>query len=230
MKLTFPIVLLAFGAILGLIALIGKLPTPWGQLGISNHRMRWIAGATGFVVVLLAVYLEGASQFLDQTVSRRLEAESNTSPARVSIESPMVDPEKLIAVIAKLQRDNVSDSAGLMAYQCFTDDALTEFKKANIPDQVAEDLKHDAEFLSLVLTIKAMSPPNRQKLLSRASGTYRRTWAQLGLNPALASQDELRRGQTAAGSEAERLIAEAIVDLVKLLCSTSESNLRKLFP
>ena len=62
-----------------------------------------------------------------------------------------------------------------------------------------------------------MPVEERAKLLDKAANTYRRSWRELGIPtmlPFLLCRENLLRGQTDAGSEAEKLIANAIVGLV----------------
>jgi len=126
-----------------------------------------------------------------------------------------VDPEQLIATIKQLQRDYVQDSTGIEAGECFTDDDLNQFKNQKKPAEIVERLQRDNDYKSLVQTVKQMDASKRTDLLDKALNTYRRNWSELHLNPKTAAADELRKGQTVAGSKAEKLIAETVVDLVR---------------
>jgi len=112
----------------------------------------------------------------------------------------------LIALIKQQQRVHVRESWGEWDYQCFTWDDLRWFQKEDVPAEITKKLAKDAKFAAIVRGIKEMKPAERNKLLKRASRTYKPTWAQLGRIT--------RAGQTDAGQEAERLIAGAIVQLV----------------
>lgn len=128
---------------------------------------------------------------------------------------PKVNPEQLIDKITQLQHAHVRDSIGTQSGQCYTNIDLNKFKTNKTTAEIVGQLQKDKDFLAIVDSIKAMRSEERAKLLDRGLQTYRRTWAELGLDPATTSAAELRKGQTEAGQEAERLIAEAVVDLVR---------------
>ncbi|MCA1614567.1 MAG: hypothetical protein LC795_10600 [Acidobacteria bacterium] len=87
---------------------------------------------------------------------------------------------------------------GIQAGQCFTDNDLNRFKTDKTVDKIVDDLKKDKDFLAIIESIKGMQG-ERAALLDRALQTYRKTWGELNLNPATASAEELRKGQTEAG-------------------------------
>ncbi len=113
---------------------------------------------------------------------------------------------ELRALIRKQQRLNVRESYGEWAYQCFTWIDLDEFKSAEKPAQIARSLKSSSEIARIVSIIKVVPIETRNKLLDECRRPLRPTWAQLGR---ISSE-----GQTEAGQQAERLIADAIVDMV----------------
>jgi hypothetical protein len=78
-------------------------------------------------------------------------------------------------------------------------------------------LRKDKEFTNVVLALKASPPHEQQKLLDAALNTRRPTWAELGRID--------RQGQTEAGQEAEKMIAEAIVNLVKELLRLPDEDI-----
>jgi hypothetical protein len=246
--LPLPAILSLFGAALLLFSVVRQLPTPWGTIGPLSNQMRGVAGLAGLALILVAVYtylhppyppVASTSTSLQPSAGGSAPASNApatavpTPPQASSGDSPApraVDTEKLIQIVQRKEREQVRDSTGAAASQCFTDADLASFRKARIPQKVAATLKKDADFIELVLAIKAMGPSPRQNLLGRAKTTYRLSWDRMNLDPNTASQDELRRGQTSAGSDAERLIAESIVDLVDDLCRLPESEVKKLYP
>lgn len=133
-----------------------------------------------------------------------------------------IKPEKLFEIIKSKQTEKVKLSTGEYAYNSFTDKNLQEFISQNIPSQVTSELKKDNGFLDVILVIKAMNPTDRQKLLEKGATTYKQTFEQFG------SVDPTGKAQTVDGQKAERLIAEAIVNLVKDLIKLSEEEFKKL--
>src|SRR5712692_10340184 len=146
-KFTFPIILVLVGALLGILALLPQVPTPWGPIGPISTRLRWIAGVVGILLAAVAVYVYAHREQPYAPISQN--SQSVLPPT--SSASPAVDPERLIQIIKEKQHDRVGDSVGTLAYQCFTVPRLAEFKQTRIPSQVAEDLKKDASFVDLVL-------------------------------------------------------------------------------
>jgi hypothetical protein len=138
---------------------------------------------------------------------------NSTSPP--PLPSPKVNPERLIDIISQLQVEYVRESFGLQSGQCFTDVDFKKFMHEKTPDKIVEGLRSDQDFIAVVNAIRDMNSERRSALLDRARGHYKRTWAELGLDPRTTSANELRRGQTDAGQQAEKLIAEAVVDLVR---------------
>jgi hypothetical protein len=131
-----------------------------------------------------------------------------------------VNPEELLELIKSHQQSEVKESYGEARGQNFSEEDLREFKTKNVPQAVADKLRHDSYFIDVVLAVKRMEPGARYKLLSAGMQTYKKTWAQLG--------GISREGQTDAGHEAERLLAKAIVDLVKELYTLPEEKLNGL--
>jgi hypothetical protein len=126
-----------------------------------------------------------------------------------------VDPKQLIDRIKQLQTEYVRDSTGTEADQCFTDDDFKQFNSDRKPAEIVERLQKDNDFKRLVSAIRDIDSSQREDLLNKASNTYRKPWSELRLNPTTASAEELRKGQTKAGSEAEKSIARTVVDLVR---------------
>jgi hypothetical protein len=126
----------------------------------------------------------------------------------------------LLAVIQSEQRSVVRESYGKFEGQNFSDDDLKDFKGKNVPQSVADRLRHDSYFIDVVSAVKRMEPGAREKLLSEGMRTRRKTWAESGkISP---------EGQTEAGREAEELIAQAIVKLVRELYTMSAEKLDAL--
>ena len=117
-----------------------------------------------------------------------------------------VDPSELIKVIKNKQKKHVKESSGKWAYECFTDDNLKSFKSSNVIKSIVDDLKVDRNFLSIAIATKKMSSQEWQKLRNQAISTFKPTWAELGrISP---------EAQTDSGQTAEKMIAQAIVDLI----------------
>jgi predicted small secreted protein len=189
--------------------------------------MDWKAIITGIIIgVILGI---GGTLIILRERITRLETEVENLKSQINQPSPTTQrqeletfsrrepknkPEQLISIIQEQQRKNVKESWGELAYQCFTDDDLARFIKNKRTEQIRESLKRDPEFLDVVLAIRQMEPSERKKLLISADKPLRPTWAELGRIS--------REGQTEAGQEAERMIATAIVKLVKELSSISE--------
>jgi hypothetical protein len=129
---------------------------------------------------------------------------------------PRAKPEELIPIIQERQRNNVRESWGELAHQCFTDNDLARFVQNNATERITESLKREPEFLDVVLAVRQMEPSKRKTLLISADKPLRRTWAEMGRIS--------REGQTEAGQEAERRIATAIVNLVKELVNMTEAE------
>jgi hypothetical protein len=131
-----------------------------------------------------------------------------------------VSPDELLDIIKSAQQSKVRESIGIYKGENFDYDMLKEFKEQNVPQLVTERLKHNSYFIDVVLAIKQMRTGAREKLLSEGMRTYKKTWNELGrISP---------EGQTEAGQEAERLLAQAIVDLVKELYNLPAERLDAL--
>jgi hypothetical protein len=223
-NLTFPIVLLCVGSVLLVLGLLGQLDTPYLKIGSNSKAIRWIAAFIGAMVMLLA----GVA--FDWDVQAKAAPQSvQSKPEHVETlpeSGPTEKPEKLLDIIVSQQRSNVKESWGVYAFQCFTQDDLQQLIRSGTPRQIADELKKDDEFIDVVRAIRALPPSERLRLLDRALGTYRRTWAQLGLDPTKSPESELRKATTDSGQVAEKLISEAIVDLVKDLCSRPARDIK----
>jgi len=144
-----------------------------------------------------------------------------TADGRSTPRPPNVRPDKLLEIIKQQQRLHVKESYGELANQCFTENDLRKFVSDRQATQIADELKRSNELLDIVQAVKAMAPTDRQNLLEAGLHTYKPTWEQLGKVD--------RQGQTVAGQNAEKMIAEAIVNLVKNLSKLSDDDLKKLY-
>lgn len=116
-----------------------------------------------------------------------------------------VNPSNLERIIRNQQKSNIKVSHS--ENNCFTYEDLETFKNQKKHNQIVASLMDDNSFIDLIISIKHLTPTDRQALLDRCAKISRPTWGDLGK----ISSD----GQTDAGNEAELLIAEAIVNKVK---------------
>jgi hypothetical protein len=115
----------------------------------------------------------------------------------------------LIKLIEKVQRQYVRLSYSPQGCCCYTTEELDKFKKNKTIDKIVASLRKDKNFLKIVTDLRSMPKDQLTKALGFAAQTYHPTWAEIGeISP---------KGQTDAGQEAERLIAEAIVGLAREL-------------
>lgn len=119
----------------------------------------------------------------------------------------VANAEALTELILSIQKRYVRESSGERASQCFTDIDLNNFHSTDVPKTIANDLRRDNKFLAIVRSIQNLNSPQRTELLDKAASTYQPTWAQLGKID--------RRGQTDAGQQAQKEIADTVVGLVK---------------
>jgi len=143
-----------------------------------------------------------------------VEPQPSTSP------TPTVDPKELLEIIQSTQRSEVRESWGKWMGENFSDEDLKTFREKNVPQSVTERLKHNSYFIDVVLAIKRMRPGDREKLLDDGKRTRRKTWAELG--------GISREAQTEAGRQAEELLAQAIVNLVRELYKLPDEKLDAL--
>lgn len=153
------------------------------------------------------LYFQGREiEYLKAQLENLKSSPVNTVPTDPEIKIK-AKPEELIKIIEDQQRGHVKQSCGEFGYQNFGQRDLDEFKKKEVSKQIKDELKQNGEFKEVLLAIKRLSPGDQQKLFEQASGTYQRTWAELGKISC--------EGQTEAGQEAEKIIAGSIVDLVR---------------
>jgi hypothetical protein len=118
-----------------------------------------------------------------------------------------VTSDSLAEIVKSMQKRYVRESWGERAFECFTDRDLERFHADGIPNRVATELATDKRFLAVKKTIRSLPVTQQDEVLTRAASTYKPTWAQIGKID--------RSGQTDAGQQAEKEIAEVIVELVK---------------
>lgn len=123
----------------------------------------------------------------------------------------------LVGVILEQQRACVGDSVGKWAHESFTDENLKTFFAEKKVEQIVDLLKTNEDFLAVVETIRSLPTSERGKLIAEGAHTCRPTWAQNRTDPDIASVEDLKRGQTEAGSKAECLVAEGITNLARSL-------------
>ena len=179
-----------------------------------------LIGLIGAVSVALIANYYGGSKTIPGSPSPTPTV-SMTPLTTITPTPSITKPDKLIEIIKQQQGKNVRESHGEEASQNFSESDLANFIKGKKTTKIAEELKRDNEFIDTVFAIKAMPPNERQKLLERASNTYKPTWAELGkIDP---------HGQTEAGQKAEKMIADTIVNLVKELSNLSDEDIKKLY-
>lgn len=230
-EMTFPVVLLLAALGLLLIGLLGKIKIKEWEFGTESKRIRVMIASIGVVLLLAAflVYQSDKRIRSDNSNSANINIQPSPTVSSSPIPTPTItptstpplpEPDTLIQIILREQRDNVRESYAESAGQNFSDVNLQNFKKTGKLAEIIKRLKTDAEFLDVVLAIKRMTPSARQKLLHQGLNTFKPTWQQLGRID--------RAGQTDAGQEAERMIAEGIVNLVKELSARSDEEIKKL--
>lgn len=142
-------------------------------------------------------------------------AQSADSPDRKDARAA-VQPNVLLTYIQRTQRQFVRASYGPLEHQCFTDADLVRFVRAGIPGRVAATAKSSAEFRVLISSIRPMSVQDRERLLRAARNEFRPTWEQLGrISP---------EGQSEAGQQADRLIAQVIAAVAVQMLSVAGST------
>jgi uncharacterized caspase-like protein len=116
-------------------------------------------------------------------------------------------PDTLEAIIKRYQAKKVKESCSQEACCCFTEIDLRNFIDDEVPDQVTSELRGDQQFLRLAADVGRMALDERERLLNRTARIAKQTWAE---------RVEIScEGQTVAGQRAERMIAKAVVDLVR---------------
>jgi len=115
----------------------------------------------------------------------------------------------LLELIQFHQRENIRESCGEMAHQCFTDRDFGEFVAAQKAQKSADALIESPRFVSIARAIARQPTKFWNDLRQKALATCRPTWAQLGKIDCA--------GQTNAGQRAELQIAAAIVNQLEIM-------------
>ena len=116
-------------------------------------------------------------------------------------------PDQMLTDLVQCQqRKYVRASTGELADECFTDRDFAVFKSSNTPRQLVARLKLAPDFKVVVSALRTFQPEKRAATLQITRQSARPTWQSMGYI------DRQGRGQTAAGHQADLLIAEAIVD------------------
>lgn len=137
-----------------------------------------------------------------------MHAQPTVSQVIVPRSSPnQLQSDTIFALIRSIQRRYVKESSGTNADQCFTDIDLKLFHNKQIVPKLASDLSKDKRIAIVVQELSALTSSQREELLDKAASTYKPTWAQNGRID--------KSGQTDAGQQAEREIAEAVVEVVR---------------
>ncbi len=183
-----------------------------------------------FVGVVVGAFIGGGSTFfvqqgriskLEGRMDQLTSGTQQLGPSAPTRHSTGAKPEQLILIIQEQQSENVRESYGELAHQCFTDDDLTRFVQTKTPETITDSLKRDPQFLDVVLAIRVMQPGQRAELLKSVNRPLRPTFGALGRIS--------REGQTEAGQKAEVMIAGAIVNLVKELVNMPEAEFFGLY-
>lgn len=130
------------------------------------------------------------------------------------------DPfEELFNYIKENQSRYVKLSTGYFDYNCFTDIDLNNFHGNEVPKQITDKLQSDSKFLALVMVIKNLNSDQWQKLKSDALLLYRPTFGDVGGVKTDGS------AQSVAGQQAEKIVAETIVNLVSEIKKKNKSDI-----
>lgn len=130
------------------------------------------------------------------------------------------DPvEELFNCIKENQNRYIKLSTGYFDYNCFTDIDLNNFHSNEVPKQIADKLQSDSKFLALVMVIKNLSSDQWEKLKSEALLIYRPTFGDVGGVKTDGS------AQSVAGQQAEKIVAETIVNLVSEIKKKNKSDI-----
>jgi len=130
------------------------------------------------------------------------------------------DPvEELFNCIKENQTRYIKLSTGYFDYNCFTDIDLNNFHSNEVPKQIADKLQSDSKFLALVMVIKNLSSDQWENLKSEALLIYRPTFGDVGGVKTDGS------AQSVAGQQAEKIVAETIVNLVLEIKKKNKSDI-----
>jgi len=114
------------------------------------------------------------------------------------------------AAIRRAQKENVCESHGESAGECFTDVMYAQFRSERKAAMLATKVLAERDVQSGILTLRLMSAPDVEARIKSWRCPLRKTWGQMGRIS--------REGQTLAGQRAEMDIADAIADEVARRC------------
>ncbi|HRQ30450.1 MAG TPA: hypothetical protein PLU49_10285 [Saprospiraceae bacterium] len=130
------------------------------------------------------------------------------------------DPfHELFECIKENQTKYVKLSTGNLDYNCYTEIDLNNFHSNEIPKEIEHKLQSDTKFLALVMVIKKLSSEQWGKLKSEAKLIHKPTFSEAGGIKADGS------AQSEAGQQAEKIIAETIVNLVSEIKKKNKSDI-----
>ncbi len=190
-----------------------------------NWEQVFVGILVGAILGIVGSFLRYESRIavLEDRLQRasKIEDVQPTTEHERAILTNFAEPHRLLELIAIEQKNNIKESFGTLAHQCFTNEDLETFKENKVADRIMNRLGKDKEFLSIVMAVKAMNPADRQDLLDSAIRPLRPTWREIG--------EVSNKGQTEAGQAAEILIAERIVMAVRQLIKKPNEELNALY-
>jgi hypothetical protein len=140
---------------------------------------------------------------------------SDDAPLRSGNENDVVTAIKIA------QKNNVRESYGEEANECFTDVDYQEFEARNVALKIARSLRSDRKFMEGVLALRQKPAPERKAFIQSCRRALRPTWAEQGyIGP---------DGQTDAGKAAELDIANAVASMVEELAKLPEEKIDEIF-
>ncbi len=122
----------------------------------------------------------------------------------------------LITIIQEQQDRFVEKSWGESAPECFTWNNLKRFKQENTIPQVQTNLRRSGKFSDLVDMLAQLPETRRNDVFQEGRDTFKETWEKIG--------KVTIEGQTDAGQQAEKMIAEAVVELAREQVSLRLTN------
>ena len=131
------------------------------------------------------------------------------------------DPADIVAAIQKEQKQEVRESYGEFASECFTVADLASFEQAKTAEKVAAGMRAQRKFMEGILALSAKPGSEQNAFVAACRKPLRPTWAALGKVSA--------EGQTEAGQKAEIAIAKSVADLVEELVKLPDEKLQELF-
>ena len=125
----------------------------------------------------------------------------------------------LQSIIQKLQFDDVKESCGTEAYQCFTDIDYENFSTSKKAQQIAEEQRQSQAFRNAAMALASIPEPDRSQAVKPLRQPLRKTWGEL--------HEISCKGQTEAGNRAERDIANALADVALELARSGAGTKKK---